>query len=74
MRRRSECQNEVKTRLSDRTYAAMQRYKVLQGIDSDSAALARVAELMLLGVVGNLPENLLDRIDETAQSGTRMAA
>ncbi|MBU7436493.1 hypothetical protein [Paraburkholderia fungorum] len=74
MRRRSDCHNEVKTRLPDRTYEAMQQYKVLQGIDSDSAALARIAELMLLGVVGNLPSNLLDRIDEMAQSGTRMAA
>ncbi|MCX4154968.1 MULTISPECIES: hypothetical protein [Paraburkholderia] len=74
MRRRSERHNEVKTGLTDRVYDAMQQYKVLQGIESDSAALARIAELMLLGVVGNLPANLLDRIDETSQSGTRMAA
>lgn len=74
MSRRSEYRNEVKTRLKDRTYDAMQQYKVLQGIESDSAALARIAELMLLGVVGNLPSNLLDRSDEAAQSGTRMAA
>jgi hypothetical protein len=74
MSRRSEYRNEVKTRLPDRTYDAMQQYKVLQGIESDSAALARIAELMLLGVVGNLPSNLLDRSDEVAQVGTRMAA
>lgn len=74
MSRRSEYRNEVKTRLPDRTYDAMQQYKALQGIESDSAALARIAELMLLGVVGNLPLNLLERSDEVAQTRTRMAA
>ena len=52
----------------------MMKFKTLHGIDSDSAALARIAELLLLGVVGNLPSNLLERSDEVAQSGTRMAA
>ena len=74
MARRSEYRNEVKTRLPDRTYDAMQQYKALQGIESDSAALARIAELMLLGVVGNLPSNLLERSDEVAQTRPRLAA
>lgn len=74
MSRRAEYRNEVKTRLPDRTYDAMMKFKTLHGIDSDSAALARIAELLLLGVVGNLPSNLLGRSDEVAQSGTRMAA
>lgn len=71
---RREYRNEVKTRLPDRTYDAMQQYKALHGIDSDSAALARLAELMLLGVVGNLPSNLLMRSAEQGQDGLQVAA
>jgi hypothetical protein len=71
---RREYRNEVKTRLPDRTYDALQQYKALHGIDSDSAALARCAELMLLGVIGNLPSNLLDRSAEASQLGLKAAA
>jgi hypothetical protein len=71
---RREYRNEVKTRLPDRTYDALQQYKALHGIDSDSAALARCVELMLLGVIGNLPSNLLDRSADQSQPGMKVAA
>ncbi|SDV49226.1 hypothetical protein [Chitinasiproducens palmae] len=55
MTARAKHRNEVKTRLKDSTYDAMQIYKEVYGIESDSAALARLADVMLLGVVGILP-------------------
>lgn len=74
MSRRTEYRNEVKTRLDDRTYEGMQAFKALNGIESDSAALARMASLMLFGTVGNLPVNLIDRSTNAAQNGTLVAA
>lgn len=74
MSRRTEYRNEVKTRLSDRTYEGMQAFKLLHGIESDSAALSRIADLTLFGTVGNLPSNLLDRSANAAHVGTRIAA
>ncbi|NVI06377.1 hypothetical protein [Paraburkholderia youngii] len=74
MSRRTEYRNEVKTRLSDRTYDGMQAFKALQGIESDSAAMARMADLFLFGTVGNLPSNLIDRSANPAHSGTPVAA
>lgn len=74
MSRRAEYRNEVKTRLSDRTYEGMQAFKALHGIESDSAALARIADLTLFGTVGNLPVNLIDRSTNAAQNGTLVAA
>lgn len=74
MSRRTEYRNEVKTRLDDRTYEGMQAFKALHGIESDSAALARITSLMLFGTVGNLPANLLERSAISAQNGTMVAA
>ncbi|MFP4895611.1 hypothetical protein [Paraburkholderia sp. EG304] len=74
MSRRTEYRNEVKTRLSDRTYDGMQAFKALQGIESDSAAMARMADLFLFGTVGNLPSNLIDRSANSADTGTPVAA
>ncbi|RDU99199.1 hypothetical protein [Trinickia dinghuensis] len=67
--RRAQFRNEVKTRLSDRIYTGLQAFKRLHGIESDSAAIARLAELQLFGTVGNLPLNLLDVSVEASQSG-----
>lgn len=74
MSRRTEARNEVKTRLSDREYEGMQAFKALHGIESDSAALARITALLLFGTVGNLPVNLIDRSANAAHSGTSVAA
>jgi hypothetical protein len=74
MSRRAEFRNEVKTRLEDPVYEGMQAYKALYGIDSDSAALARITKLFLFGTVGTLPANLLGVSAEAAQNGSRIAA
>lgn len=57
-RPRAAYRNEVKTRLDDRTYDALLRYQAIHGTDSLSAALARVAGISLLGVIGILPEDI----------------
>lgn len=72
-RKRAEYRNEVKSRLRDPTYTALQAYKRLYGIDSDSAALARIADQALLGVVGSIPELLLSVSDELSAAGTKRA-
>lgn len=51
MSRRAEYRNEVKTRLRDEVYTRLQDFKQLHFIDSDSAALARLAEMLLCGIV-----------------------
>ncbi|MDR3381763.1 hypothetical protein [Cupriavidus basilensis] len=74
MSRRSEFRNEVKTRLSDEDYAALQAFRQMSGFDSDSMALARAVRLALRGVVGTLPVALSGVSAEVAQVGTRVAA
>lgn len=73
-KRRAEYRNEVKSRLRDPTYQALQKYKLLFGIDSDSAALARIADQALLGVVGSIPDLVAAISDEAANVGTMRAA
>jgi hypothetical protein len=73
-KRRAEYRNEVKSRLRDPTYQALQKYKLLFGIDSDSAALARIADQALLGVVGSIPDLVASISDEPANVGTMRAA
>lgn len=50
-RPRAEFRNEVKTRLRDEVYTRLQEFKQLNFIDSDSAALARITEMLLCGIV-----------------------
>ncbi|UJH75029.1 hypothetical protein L0U95_24130 (plasmid) [Burkholderia cenocepacia] len=72
MKPRAEFRNEVKTRLRDRVYDALQFYKQLHGIDSDSAALNRIAEVALFGVVGILPTQLVGVSAEPSQAGPKV--
>ncbi|WP_347467552.1 hypothetical protein [Burkholderia stagnalis] len=74
MSTRAEYRPEVKTRLRPRTHDAMHKFKRLHGIESDSAALSRIADLFLLGAIGNLPEDLLGVSADAAQSGTAVRA
>ncbi|HGF4015195.1 hypothetical protein [Burkholderia cenocepacia] len=69
---RAEYRNEVKTRLRDAAYEALQTWKALHGIDSDSAALARLTELMLFGVVGTLPAQLVTVSSEAGHTGPKV--
>lgn len=74
MSRRAEFRNEVKTRLKDRSYDALQAFKQVHGIDSDSAAVARIVDLGLFGMYGTLPMPLVDVSDRPGHIGTLVAA
>ncbi|MCA7083418.1 hypothetical protein K7G19_07370 [Cupriavidus sp. DB3] len=74
MSRRAEFRNEVKTRLNDEDYEALQAFKLMQGFESDSAALQRAVRLALRGVVGTLPVRISGVSAEVSQAGTREAA
>lgn len=74
MKKRAEYKNPAKTMLRDQTYEAMQKWKVLTGIDSDSAALSRAADLFFLGVVGTLPSDLVGVSSDSGQSVRRQVA
>ncbi|WP_227242447.1 hypothetical protein [Paraburkholderia caribensis] len=48
---RAAYRNEVKTRLRDDVYCRLQDFKQAHFIESDSAALARLVEILLCGIV-----------------------
>ncbi|MDR5756996.1 hypothetical protein [Caballeronia sp. LZ035] len=52
----------------------MQTFKALNGIDSDSAALARITKLFLFGTVGTLPANLIGVSAEASHVGSTVHA
>lgn len=67
---RAPYRNEVKTRLTDIQYHALQRFRAIHGIDSDSSALARAVSIALLGLVGMLPAEISGVCAEASQTGT----
>jgi hypothetical protein len=71
---RAAFRNEIKTRVEDPVYEGMQAYKALHGIDSDSAAVARILKLFLFGTVGTLPANLVAVSVAAAQNGAQVVA
>jgi hypothetical protein len=71
---RAVYRNEVKTRLEDPVYEGMQAFKALNGIDTDSAALARITKLFLFGTVGTLPSNLVGVSAVPSRTGRAVAA
>ncbi|OBU84569.1 hypothetical protein [Chromobacterium subtsugae] len=71
-RKRADRKNHVKSSLTDRTYDAMQRYMELHGIDTESAAVARILDLALLGMVGSIPEMLIEHTP--SNNGTKRIA
>lgn len=71
MARRAAYRNEVKTRLDDRTYEALLRYQALHGVESVSAASARLMGMALLGLIGILPTELSGISDDASHTGTR---
>jgi hypothetical protein len=70
MARRAEFRNEVKTRLRDEVYTRLQDFKQLNFIDSDSAALARLAEMLLCGIVPTQRISVSDDSDNRSPLGT----
>lgn len=74
MTRRAEYREEIKTRMRPAVATALRKFKSMNGFDSDSAALNRVAELFLLGVIGTLPDDEFGVSVEAAHSGPRSHA
>jgi len=68
-RLRAPAKNEVKTRLEDDEYDALQIFRDQYGYDSDSQALKRAVRMLLLGVVGILPKGVSDVSATVAQRG-----
>ncbi|WP_186224600.1 hypothetical protein ACN262_08405 [Burkholderia gladioli] len=74
MSRRPEFRNEVKTRLTDEEYDAMQAFKAVYGIESDSAALKRIARLLLLGFSNTVPTRLVGVSADLGRNGPAVRA
>jgi hypothetical protein len=73
MRRRTRYVNEIKTSLTDEEYEALERYKAIFDVPSDADAARKALRLMLFGMVGNLPPNLVFSSEEPGQTRTTAA-
>lgn len=70
-RLRATAKNEVKTRLEDDEYEALQVFRDQYGYDSDSQALKRAVRMLLLGVVGIMPGVAIGVSANSGHSGPR---
>lgn len=73
-RPRTEFRNEMKTRVPDRVYEGVQRFRDENRIDSESRAISQLLELALYGTVGSVPGVFEDDSHGMAQSGTKTRA
>ncbi|BEU21596.1 hypothetical protein [Paraburkholderia sp. 22B1P] len=71
MSKRAPFRNEVKSRFDDPTYEALLKYQAIHGIESTSAALARITRMALLGVIGMLPAEISGVSADASQGGPR---
>lgn len=71
-RPKTEYRNEVKSRLRDRTFEAMQRYMQIHGV-SESRAIADLADIALFGFDGTLPALLTGNYPQSAVFGPETA-
>ena len=72
-RPKTDRRNELKTRVRDATYEAVQQYKS-ENRCSEEQAISDLLELALFGVVGTVPVLLVDSRRELAQFGTKTQA
>lgn len=72
-RPKTDRRNAVKTQLTDEEYEALQAFRDLHGIQSDSLALSTIARLHLLGVMGRMPTALSLSSTNSGQSRTAIA-
>jgi len=63
-RPKTEFRNELKTRVTDRTYDALQQYILANRCSSESRATSELLELALFGRFGTLPANYLQESRE----------
>lgn len=73
-RPRTDFRNEMKTRVTDRTYEGVQRYLRENRCASEARAIADLLDLALFGTVGSVPFLLGHESLEMAQFGTKTKA
>lgn len=73
-RPKTEYRNELKTRVTDRAYDAVQQYMHENRCASEARAISELLELALFGTVGSVPQPLIHGSHGMAQFGTKTAA
>lgn len=73
-RPKTDFRNEVKTRVRDATYDAVQRYMAENNCPSEARAISDLLEIALFGMVGSLPADLVDNRHEMGQFGPKTPA
>lgn len=73
-RPKTEFRNELKTRVTDRAYEAVQLYMQSNRCASEARAISDLLELALFGTVGSVPQDLIDNSHGMAQFGTKTQA
>lgn len=73
-RPKTDFRNELKTRVRDATYDAVQRYMADNKCASEARAISDLLEIALFGVVGSVPMDLASNSPELAQSWTKTKA
>ena len=73
-RPKTEYRNEVKTRVSDPVYEAVQSYIEKHGYASEARGISDLLELALFGVIGSVPTPLQDFRPGLGQFGTKTPA
>lgn len=73
-RPKTEFRNEVKTRVTDRAYEAVQMYMQANRCASEARAISDLLELALFGTVGSVPEALAVSSHGIAQFGPKTPA
>lgn len=73
-RPKTEFRNELKTRVTDRAYEAVQTYMATNRCASEARAISELLELALFGTTGSVPQALVHGSHEMAQFGTKTHA
>lgn len=73
-RPKTDFRNELKTRVRDHTYEAVQRYMADNRCASEARAISDLLEIALFGVVGSVPTDLSGNSHEMGRSGTKTQA
>lgn len=73
-RPRTEFRNELRTRVTDRVYEAVQRYLQVHRCGSEARAIADLLEVALFGMEGSEPHLGADSSANLSQFETKMSA
>lgn len=74
-RPKTEFRNELKTRVTDRTFDAVQRYMQENRCSSEARAISELLEFALFGMTGgSIPEFMAHNSHELSQFGPKTIA